>query len=372
MLAQKKLADSFFAALLASLFLQAGAVSFLVGHGLTCSALVAVGSAILIARTKAAGVLTRSVGPREPLLRRRPFADSFSSVLVASLFMEAGAASFLTGHGTAAFALFSLGSSLLIARMKAAGILTRERLNLLALAVLLAAFAAELFMIYIRAHLGVAGDSAYAAADQTPGPSTGKYRGVILWQDVKPPDILVPPRPGAGRGIPKGKQLLTIPFDGVYWFYKFPDRQPPRNSYVTRGSPSATTFRSADSIPLQMEARQNFITPIEMNCCSRMTVEILNADHAPGTLAIELILANLGLPGEPSQSLGVAQITSAPQALGGGEFQPVSEVLTFTFPANPRISQFDSARVRFLRSGRRGASSAKISIQQFTLAPRGL
>jgi hypothetical protein len=371
MLAQKKLADSFFAALLASLFLHAGAVSFLAGHGLTCSTLVFLGIIFLIARAKATGIFTRSHLPREKVPWRRTLADSFSSVLLASLFLEAGAASFLAGHGVTASALLSLGSTILIARLKSAGIVTRERLQQFVIAVLIVAFAAEIFMIYVRSRLGGAGDSAYAS-DQTPGGSSGKYRGVILWQDVKPPDVLVPPRPGAGRGIPKGKQLLTIPFDGVYWYYKFPDQRPPKDSYMARGSPSATTFRSADSIPLQMEARQNFITPIEMNCCSRMTVEILNADHAPGMLSIELGLVNLQLPGEPSQTLGVAYVTSTPQQVSGGEFQPVPEVLTFTFPANPRISRFDAAQIRFIRSGRRGASSAKIAIEQFTLVPRGL
>jgi hypothetical protein len=199
------------------------------------------------------------------MLAQKSLADSFLAALLASLLIQAGAASFIAGHGLTCSALVSLGLTILIGRLKAAGILTRERLSRFAIAVLIAAFAVELFLIYIRSHLGGAGDGPYAEK-HAPGASSGKYRGVILWQDPPPHAVLVPPRPSSGRGLPKSKQTLTIPFDGVYWYFKFPDRQPPKDSYIVRGTPSATAFRSADAIPLQMEARQNFITPIDMSC----------------------------------------------------------------------------------------------------------
>jgi hypothetical protein len=304
-------------------------------------------------------------------MARKTLADSFPAALLASLFVQAGATSFLAGRGLTGAALISLGAAILIGRLKAAGILTGERLSKFAIAVLIVAFAAELFMMYVRSRLGGAGDGPYAE-DRAPGGSSGKYRGVILWQDMKPLPVLVPPRPESGRGLNHSKQTLTIPFDGVYWYFKFPDRQPPKDSYTARGSPSATTFRSADSVPLQMEARQNFITPIGMGCCSRIKVEILNADRYPGTLSIDLILVNLSLPGHPSQPLGPQPVISTPQWLSGDDLRPVPEVLSFAMPANPRISQFDSATVRFIRNGRRGVSSAKIAIERFTLVPRGL
>jgi hypothetical protein len=305
------------------------------------------------------------------MMAQKSLADSFFAALLASLFMQAGVASFLAGHGLTASALVSIGLTILIARLKAAGILTRKRLRKLAIAVLIVAFSFELFMMFVRFRLGGAGNSPYAA-EAAPGISSGKYRGVILWEDPPPHTVLVPPRLGAGRGVTKSRQQLTIPFDGVYWYFKFPDRQPPNGSYTARGSPAATTFRSADSIPLQMEARQNFITPIPMTCCGRITVEILNADRYPGTLSIDLILVNLGLPGQPSERLGPQPVTSTPQWVSGDEFQAATEVLSFAVPANPRINQFDSATVRFIRSGKRGVSSAKIAIERFTLVPPGL
>src|ERR1022692_3329939 len=53
-----KLADSFLAALGASLLLQAGAAGFLAGYDTEGSALVALGLAILISRLKAVGILS--------------------------------------------------------------------------------------------------------------------------------------------------------------------------------------------------------------------------------------------------------------------------------------------------------------------------
>jgi hypothetical protein len=303
------------------------------------------------------------------MLAQDKLADSFPAALLASLFLQAGAASFLAGHGFTASALISLGFTILIARLKAAGILTRERLNKLAIAVLILAISFE-FIARLRSRGG--GLAVVHGPGYDDRASGGKYRGVILWQEPPPRAALVPPRLGVGRGVSKTKESLTIPFDGVYWYFKFPDRQPPNGSYTARGSPAATTFRSADSIPLQMEARQNFITPIDMNCCGRIMVEILNADRYPGTLSIELILVNLSVAGQPSQSLGPQPVTSTPQWVSGDEFRPAPEILSFPVPVNPRISQFDSATLRFIRSGKRGISSAKIAIERFTLVPRGL
>jgi hypothetical protein len=135
-------------------------------------------------------------------MARKTLADSFPAALLASLFVQAGAASFLAGRGLTGSALVSLGAAILIGRLKAAGILTGERLSKFAIAVLMVAFAAELFMMYVRSRLGGAGDGPYAG-ERAPGGSSGKYRGVILWQDMKPP-------PGS-RASPAGVGARTQP-----------------------------------------------------------------------------------------------------------------------------------------------------------------
>jgi hypothetical protein len=305
------------------------------------------------------------------MMTRSKLAESVLAALVASLSLQAGAVAVLFGHGLTGLLFASLGSTILIGRLRAAGMLSSEKLLTFATAVLILAFAAELFTLYIRSRLGGSGFAALYTPEDAPAAGSGKYRGVILWQEEKPHPVLVPPRAEPGRGVHQSKQPLSIPFDGVYWFFKFPDRQPPKDSYTVRGNPSAIAFRSSDVVPLQMEARQNFVAPIDLSCCVRIAVEILNADRYPGTLSIDLILTNLSLPGQPSESLGVMPVTSMPQWVSGDEFQPAPEVLSFAIPATPRISQFDAATVRFIRTGKRGVSSAKIAIERFTLVPRG-
>jgi len=304
-------------------------------------------------------------------MERSKLAESVLAALAASLLLQAGAVAVLFGRGLTGLLFCSLGATILIGRLRAARILSNEKLLRFAIAVLIAAFVAELFTLYVRSRLGGSGFAAVYTPEDAAAAGSGKYRGVILWQDVKPHAVVVPPRPEPGSGVKQSKQPMSIPFDGVYWFFKFPDRQPPKDSYTARGNPSTIAFRSADVVPLQMEARQNFIAPIDMSCCGRIAVEILNADRYPGTLSIDLILTNLSLPGQPSQALGLMPVTSTPQWVSGDEFLPVPEVLSFTIPANPRISRFDAATVRFIRGGKRGVSSAKIAIERFTLVPRG-
>lgn len=204
------------------------------------------------------------------------------------------------------------------------------------------------------------------ARDNTGGLGSGKYRGVILWTELKHQALVMAPRPKPGQGREK-EQNWTIPFDGVYWFFKYPDRKPPAGSYSLSGEPEKNVFRSSDSFPLEMEARQNFANPLEMSCCSRIELQISNADAFPGTVWLELVLSDLRLPGEPRQSLGRQLVRTARRSAG----EAGHEALSYLMPENPRIPQFDSATVNFIRFTGHNFASAKIGIQEFTFVPRG-
>ena len=142
-------------------------------------------------------------------------ADSFLAALGASLLLQAGAAGFLAGYDTEGSALVALGLAILISRLKAVGILSNERLLGMAIAVLIVSSIFESVNLYIRAHRG-GFPSVYAPEKSASSVGSGKYKGVILWTDVKPATIFVPPRPEDRQpGIAKRQQPLTIPFDGV-------------------------------------------------------------------------------------------------------------------------------------------------------------
>jgi hypothetical protein len=184
---------------------------------------------------------------------------------LASLFLQAGAVGLLVGLWFAGWSLASLGAAVLIARLEATGVLSRETAHALLAVLVIAALVSGSFSLYLRS---LRGGFQGEKPEDTTGLGSGKYRGVILWAEAKPPVALIVPRPASGRRTNRSTQPLSIPFDGVYWFFKFPDRQPPKDSYSLRGSPSETAFRSSDSVPLEMEGRQNFVNLLEVSCCS--------------------------------------------------------------------------------------------------------
>jgi hypothetical protein len=187
------------------------------------------------------------------------------------------------------------------------------------------------------------------------------YRGVILFAEKRPERVLVAPRPFSpwNSSSHAESQPLEIPFDGAYWFFQPPDRQPRQGSLLKRGSPAELRFHSNDELPLLMEARQNLGQLIDMACCSEVLVTITNGELDSSFVALELSLANTTLPGTPVLPLGAAKVTDSLQ-----------QTLTYKVPASRMIRQFDEVIVVFHRSQAMARKSAKIAIQQFILVPR--
>jgi len=165
---------------------------------------------------------------------------------------------------------------------------------------------------------------------------------------------------------------LVIPFDGVYWFFREPDVQPPAKSRQAEGSPEMFDIHSTDWRPLSMEAHQNIGTLIGLDCCGRIQVAVRNADGYPTSISIELILVDTTAPGKPSQSLGRVDIVSNRRWKPDDRPQPSGETLNFLIPSNSAIHRFDEVTVLFRLDGFRARAAAKIGIDHFTLVPRGL
>jgi hypothetical protein len=198
--------------------------------------------------------------------------------------------------------------------------------------------------------------------------NSGDHTGVILLPEQQQHTTLVPPLPSMPSGLfdPKHQNPLTIPFYGQYWFFKLPDREPPKDSYVTHGTPAKMTFFAPDGRPLVMEAHQNLGKLIDLSCCREIRIEIRNADRFAATVSIELVLKNTREGQKGLVSLGTAPVTSAP---ADPDF-PAKETLTFPIPANAPIRQFDEMTIRFPREKVGINRSAKIAIDRFVLIPR--
>ena len=208
-------------------------------------------------------------------------------------------------------------------------------------------------------------------ADTPDTGALGGFPGVILWPEVKPVTMLIAPLPALGSNPFQGRpaQPLGIPFGGEYWMFRWPFARPPGSSSLQRGSPSKLGFSTTDRTPLEMEAHQKLETPIDVRCCGRIRLEVLNADPFPGTLALELVLLNTEPVRTLSLSLGNAPVTSRPD-LTRDPVMPVRETLDFPVPAEPSMEQFNELKIVFHRAARRADKSAKVSVERFVLQPR--
>ena len=156
-----------------------------------------------------------------------------------------------------------------------------------------------------------AGGSGGEAAPKLPTPidtgAAGGFPGVIIWPEIKPVTTLVAPLPAMSPSLFQGKaaQPLSIPFDGEYWMFRWPFAKPPASLLLRAGrAPRAElSFSSTDHTPLQMEAHQKLETPIDVSCCRAIQLEVVNADHYPGTLSLEL---------DPAEQRGPPTAAAAP------------------------------------------------------------
>jgi hypothetical protein len=151
--------------------------------------------------------------------------------------------------------------------------------------------------------------------------------------------------------------------------FRWPFARPPASSFFRRGDPAKLAFSTTDHTPLQMEAHHKLDTPIALRCCSRIQLEVANADRYPGTMALELILRNTDHPGEAPLSLGSEPLTSRPDVTR----DPViaaRETLDFPVPARAALEEFNEFEIVFHRAHVRMDKSAKVSIERFVLMPR--
>jgi hypothetical protein len=200
------------------------------------------------------------------------------------------------------------------------------------------------------------------------GPSVsvpGGVPGVILWPETRPVPMLVEPLPKGGLANREASRPFVIPFAGSYWMFRTGFTRPPANSIVQRGTPTATSFKTVDMWPLEMEAHQRLDREINLSCCAKIRVDVLNADKHPGTVTVEL---GLILHAGPPLRLGPEPIRSKPD-LFVDPVQPVRETLEFDVPTYAQ-RDFDEFDVIFHRTRERVDRSARIAIERFVLVPR--
>jgi len=198
----------------------------------------------------------------------------------------------------------------------------------------------------------------------------GGFPGVILWPAIKPVTRLIEPMPAIGGRFAGASHPFVIPFGGEYWMFRFLLPRPPRNSFFQRGSPADLSFSTTDHWPLQMEAHQKLEQNIDLSCCSRIQLDISNADRYPGTVSLELIVINHDF-GHSEFSLGKAMVMSIPD-ITQDPVKPVSETLDFAVPSDFSGRTINEFKVIYQRVRGRTDKSVKVAIECFVLVPRGM
>ena len=228
---------------------------------------------------------------------------------------------------------------------------------------------------------GPAGKAARREAEAAATPPTqklggdasgGDWPGVVLYPEVERHTVLLPPLPNMRRDPFARRRAapepVSIPFFGAYWYFRKPNTRPPNGSPIMRGTPEKLRFLSWDALPIQMEARQNLSTFVDLQGCSAIEVAIRNADQYPGTVWMRMLLADTVQLVE--WDLGEQPVKSTPRWSPGGGGEPYAEILTFPLEEPRAMARFDEFRVVYRMKDMRWTRSPKIAIQKFVLLPR--
>jgi hypothetical protein len=333
-------------ALVVAICLEAGVVAVAVHYPLLGAAWLCAGTAVLTVFSMTTGAADAGRPPTLP----KSFVGILATVVLASLMMLGG------GGGP--------GGGMLGVRGASGG--GHPSLVETARAVL-----RQLFYGEAPGEGGSKGLAVPKPPDSASTGASGGFAGVILWPEIKPVITLIAPMPALGSNPFQGRpaQPLSIPFGGEYWMFRWPFAHPPASSILERGTPAQLAFSTTDHTPLQMEAHQKLETPIDVQCCGKIQIEVLNADRYPGTLRLELILVNSAHPLAVPMSLGDAPVLSRPDAAHDPVI-PLRETLDFVVPQRSTMDQFDELRIVFHRARLRMDKSAKVSVERFVLLPR--
>jgi hypothetical protein len=194
------------------------------------------------------------------------------------------------------------------------------------------------------------------------------FPGVVLYPDLeRHTRLIAPPLTAMSRPVSAPSDPVSVPFDGVYWFWRGVSDQPPSNSVVMHGSPSARSFRSTDGDGISMEARQNLGFTLDATRYRAIQLLVENADPFPGTVSIVLKIRDTTDPAQPAQSLGIQQVSGF--NLRTTSSTPTLQTLIFRIPNTLKTHKFDELVVSFYLQGARADKSARIAIEGFRLVP---
>ncbi|QNI36702.1 hypothetical protein [Edaphobacter albus] len=228
---------------------------------------------------------------------------------------------------------------------------------------------------------------ASAATPKDGASSSDGYVGVILLPLSEPQKKIIAPVqhdlvPHFGVKI---AEPMEIPFDGQYWYFKWPDKRPRPTARMVRGSSTKVQVSSSDRYPLLMEAHQKLAQPMDLGCCSAMDLVVENADQQEGAIALELWVKKLpDAAASAKQRVNAVALEQVPRYLGtvtipsselpmaqrlNPSGKQTEEKLQFPIPAAMDGMMFDEITVVVRTAPERARMGAKVAIKKFVLEP---
>lgn len=190
-------------------------------------------------------------------------------------------------------------------------------------------------------------------------------QGIFLRPEAEEKDYQLPPPPvlRVERFASIPEQPLEIPFSGVYWIFQPPLTAPPEKSPEEVGTPADFRFRSEDSTPVRLEARQSLLKPFPTQRIQAIGVTLLSKDRFPDTLSLQ-VFATSSQDRRIRINLGTERVGFMP------EWNAVPQTLNFKMPPQPLLSEFDGLILRFVLEPPRLQIVPRLSVQKFVIHPR--
>ena len=160
----------------------------------------------------------------------------------------------------------------------------------------------------------------------------------------------------------------VIPFDGPYWYFKFPGESPGPMARNAHGDPLKVNVRSTDTSPLLMEAHQYLAGPVDLSCCRELQV-IFRNDASLGASQVGILLTDSHAKSKSSQSLGIKPIASYSSDQTPQNTSPLEETVSFPIPKPGTIKQFDQITVALLPRYPYATAGRKVAIEKFIMIP---
>ncbi len=196
------------------------------------------------------------------------------------------------------------------------------------------------------------------------------YTSIILLPPPRPHQEPVPPAPQPDPTPSSApSRPRVIPFDGAYWYFKWPDAAPSPDARIQHGDPAKVNIRSTDALPLVMEAHQHLDHPLRFDCCHAIRVAVRNSDNRGGTIYVEILLSHSGSRDRSAKSLGRLPIPSSESHDLSPRRPAVDEVLSFPFPSGVHGKLFNEITVAIEPSPERAQAGAHVAVQSFEFPP---